>query len=90
MYTHTTRKTQEPRITMTVGTTLFPRPREAAMVQSINAEMGYDQPIMRSRSIPASTTSASFAKRERNSRPNTSSSPPSSAPAAKEYVRPTK
>ena len=39
VYTQMTRKTQEPRMTMTVGTTVLPRPREAAMVQSIKAEM---------------------------------------------------
>ena len=33
------RGTQEPRITMTVGPMVLPSPREAAIVQSIKAEM---------------------------------------------------
>ena len=39
VYTHATRNTQEPRITRMVGTTVLPSPREAAIVQSIKAEM---------------------------------------------------
>jgi hypothetical protein len=38
VYTQITRNTQEPSTTMTVGTTVLPSPREAAMVQSIKAE----------------------------------------------------
>ena len=39
VYTHATRNTHEPRITITVGTTALPMPRDAAMVQSMNADM---------------------------------------------------
>ena len=38
VYTQITRNTQEPMITIMVGTMLFPIPRDAAIVQSINAE----------------------------------------------------
>ena len=38
VYTQITRNTQEPIITMTVGTTPFPNALEAAIVLSINAE----------------------------------------------------
>ena len=38
VYTQITRNTQEPSTTMTVGTTVLPSPREAAMVQSIKAD----------------------------------------------------
>ena len=38
VFTHTIRKIQDPIITITVGITLFPRAREAAMALSINAE----------------------------------------------------
>ena len=37
--TQITRNTQEPITTMMVGTTVLPSPREAAMVQSMKAEM---------------------------------------------------
>ena len=37
VYTQSTRNTHDPRITITVGATLLPMPREAAIVQSINA-----------------------------------------------------
>ena len=37
---YTTRNTQEPIITMMVGTTVLPIPRAAAMVQSMKAAMG--------------------------------------------------
>ena len=39
VYTQITRNTQEPITTMMVGTTVLPSPREAAMVQSMKAEM---------------------------------------------------
>ena len=38
VFTQTIRNTQDPMITMIVGTMLFPRAREAAMALSINAE----------------------------------------------------
>ena len=38
VYTQMMRNTHEPRITITVGTRLLPRARDAAMVQSMNAE----------------------------------------------------
>ena len=38
VYTQITRNTHEPRMTIAIGTALFPRPREAASVLSMNAE----------------------------------------------------
>ena len=38
VYTQMTRNTQEPRMTITVGPTLLPMPREAAMLASISGD----------------------------------------------------
>ena len=38
VYTQMTRNTQEPMTTITVGTTLLPMPREAAMLASIRGD----------------------------------------------------
>lgn len=84
VYTHITLNTQEPMMTMIVGTTLLPSPLEAAMVQSIKALMAYDQPIIVSLSIPASATADSLVNSDKNSLPNKSSAPPKIPPAAKE------
>lgn len=72
-------------ITMIVGAMLLPMPRDAAIVQSMNALTAYDQPIIEIRCIPASTTAGSFVKSERNCLPKIRRSPPKNAPAAKEY-----
>ena len=80
VYTHITLNTQEPMMTMIVGTTLLPSPLEAAMVQSIKALMAYDQPIIVSLSIPASATADSLVNSDKNSLPNKSSAPPKIPP----------
>ena len=74
--TQTARNTYEPRITVIVGATLLPMPREVAIVQSINALMVYEHPMILMRSMPAVMPSGSLAKNERNCLPNASSNPP--------------
>ena len=85
--TQITRNTQEPRMTITVGATLFPIPREAAMEQSINAEIAYEKAMMESRSFPAWITAGSVANRDKNPSPNKKKHPPRTAPIEKAYVR---
>ena len=84
VYTHITRNTHEPIITMAVGTALLPMPREAAIVQSINAENAYEKPITHNLSMPICTTSGSVVNSMRNLSPNISSIPPSTAPMPNE------
>ena len=74
-------------MTITVGATLFPIPREAAIEQSINAEIAYEKAMMESRSFPAWITADSVANRDKNSSPNKKKNPPRTAPIEKAYVR---
>ena len=66
VYTQITRNTQDPMITMTVAPMVLPKPRAAAIVQSINAEIQYYGAITRIRFIPASITAASVVNSARN------------------------
>lgn len=50
---------------MIVGATLLPMPREAAIVQSINALMVYEQPMILMRSMLAVMPSGSLAKKRK-------------------------
>ena len=71
-------------MTMTVGAKLLPSPREAAMVQSMNADMANDHHMTETFCIPASTTACSLVNSRRNSRPKTRNRTPATAAAAKE------
>lgn len=87
VYIHTMRNTHEPIITMNVGTKLFPRLRDAAIVQSMNAEKEYDAPMIVSLLIPALTTALSGENSDKNCGAAATSISPSTAPAPNEYAR---
>ena len=46
VYTHATLNTHEPIITTIVGTIVLPSPLDAAIVQSINEDTAYENPII--------------------------------------------
>lgn len=51
---------------MIVGMTVFPRPRDAAIVQSIKADTQYEKAMILILYMPASITAASVANRDMN------------------------
>ena len=54
------------RMIMIVGMTVFPRPRDAAIVQSIKADTQYEKAMILILCMPASITAASVANRDMN------------------------
>ena len=74
-------------ITMNMGTRLFPRALEAAMVQSIKAETPQEKPMMVRRLRPAVMTSGSAVNRDKNCFPKITKSSPIAPPMPKEYSR---
>jgi hypothetical protein len=74
-------------MTMNIGTILLPRALAAAMVQSINAEIQYENPMIVRRYIPAFITAASLVNRDKNALPKNTSDTPRIRPMPKEYAR---
>ncbi len=56
-------------MTMNIGIMLLPMALAAAMVQSINAEIQYENPMIVRRYIPAFITAASLVNRDKNALP---------------------
>ena len=71
-------------MTMIIGPMLFPSPREAAMVQSIKAEMLYANAMILIRSMPASITARSVANARRKYLPPKNRHAPRKSPIRKE------
>lgn len=74
-------------MTMNIGIMLLPMALAAAMVQSINAEIQYENPMIVRRYIPAFITYASLVNRDKNALPKNTSDTPRIRPMAKEYAR---
>ena len=75
---------------MAVGTIVFPRPREAAIVQSINVETQYEKLMIFILSIPADITAGSFVNTDRKLFPKSRIHTPKAAVKPKEYKSPQK
>lgn len=65
-----TRNTQDPIITIIVGTRLLPMPLDALIVQSIKGATAKENHIIPIRSIPASITAPLDVNSDKNSRPD--------------------
>ena len=63
-----TRNTQDPIITIIVGTRLLPMPLDALIVQSIKGATAKENHIIPIRSIPASITAPLDVNSDKNSR----------------------
>ncbi len=87
MYTQITLNIHEPQITMIVGTRLLPKPREAAIVQSMNPDIQYDKANILSLFIPASITSSSDVNKDKNSFPKATNNKPKIIAIATEYIK---
>ena len=87
VHSHIILNTHEPIITMNDGIPVLPSPLEAAIVQSIKAEMQYESDIIESRCIPASITAASVEKSDKNCRPMQKIPTPMTSAIVKEYAR---
>ena len=66
VYIQIIRNTQDPRIMMIVGMIVFPRPREAAIVQSMKEDTQYENAMILIRCMPASITAGSVANIDKN------------------------
>jgi len=74
-------------MTMNIGIMLLPMALAAAMVQSINAEIQYENPMIVRRYIPAFITASSLVNRDKNALPKNTSDTPRIRPMPKEYAR---
>ncbi len=74
-------------VTLTVGTILFPRPRDAAIDASTKAETQYETPITFNLSIPASATASLVVNIPKKPFPASKTPKPSTSPNPKAYSK---